>query len=280
MIKHFTIILNIISVWLKLLRPGGLRAVVAENIALRKQLISLSRHQKRAPKLTAINRIMFGILTAMISPERLRRIAIAIKPATLLKFHKALVQRKYRLLFSNRSPRKPGPKGPSQAIIDAIVEMKKRNPRYGNRRIAMQISNAFGIAIDKDVVRRVLDKHYKYRPKNGGPSWLTFIGHMKDSLWSVDLFRAESINLKSHWIMIVMDQFTRRIIGFSVHKGDVTGVDLCCMFNKIISKQILPKYLSSDNDPLFKFHRWRANLRILEINEHNQCHKLHNSSLY
>lgn len=31
-------------------------------------------------------------------------------------------------------------------------------------------------------------------------------GHAKDSLWSVDLFRAESITLKTHWIMVVMDQ--------------------------------------------------------------------------
>ena len=145
--------------------------------------------------------------------------------------------------------------------------MKKRNPRYGHRRIAMQISNAFGIEIDKDVVRRVLDKHYKNRPNGDGPSWLTFIGHVKDSLWSVDLFCCESIQLKTHWVMVVMDQFTRRIIGFAVHKGHVAGTDLCCMFNKLISNKALPKYLSSDNDPLFKFHRWQANLRILEIEE-------------
>lgn len=68
-----------------MLRPGGLRAVVAENIALRKQLIALSRHQKRTPKLTAIGKIMFGILTVMISPERLRRIAIAIGPNIVLE---------------------------------------------------------------------------------------------------------------------------------------------------------------------------------------------------
>jgi len=29
-----------------------------------------------------------------------------------------------------------------------------------------------------------------------------------------------------------MDQFTRRIIGFAVHAGDVNGIDLCCMFNR------------------------------------------------
>ncbi len=30
---------------------------------------------------------------------------------------------------------------------------------------------------------------------------------------------------------------------------------------------MLPKYLSSDNDPLFRFHRWRSNLRIMEVKE-------------
>jgi putative transposase len=29
----------------------------------------------------------------------------------------------------------------------------------------------------------------------------------------------------------------------------------------------LPKYLSSDNDPLYRFHQWQANLRILEVTE-------------
>ena len=160
----------------------------------------------------------------MINAKRLSRIAIALKPATLLKFHKALVKRKYHLLFSNKSPRKPGPKGPCQAIIDAIVEMKRRNPSYGQRRIAMQISIAFGVEIDKDVVRRVLNKHYKNNPNDNGPSWLTFIGHMKDSLWSVDMFCCESIHLKTHWVMVVMDQFSRRIIGFAVHAGDCVAL--------------------------------------------------------
>jgi hypothetical protein len=39
------------------------------------------------------------------------------------------------------------------------------------------------------------------------------------------------------------------------------------MLNQVMAGQPLPQYLSSDNDPLFRFHRWRANLRILEIDE-------------
>jgi transposase InsO family protein len=146
--------------------------------------------------------------------------------------------------------------------------MMTTNPPNGDGRIAMQINDAFGLNIDKDVVRRVLEKHYYPKPgDNDGPSWLTFKGHMKDSLWSIDLFRCESISLKSHWVLVIMDQFTRKIIGFSVHKGDVDGIAICCMFNKIISGLPLPKYISSDNDPLFTFHRWQANLRVLDLEE-------------
>jgi transposase InsO family protein len=64
-----------------------------------------------------------------------------------------------------------------------------------------------------------------------------------------------------------MDQFTRRIIGFAVHAGDVNGVILCRMFNQVIAGMTPPRYLSSDNDPLFEYHRWQANLRVLEIEE-------------
>jgi hypothetical protein len=65
----------------------------------------------------------------------------------------------------------------------------------------------------------------------------------------------------------LMDQFTRRIIGFGVHIGDVDGIALCRMFNSAISSRGIPKYLSSDNDPLFLYHQWQANLRILGADE-------------
>ena len=81
------------------------------------------------------------------------------------------------------------------------------------------------------------------------------------------LLRCESILLKSHWVLVIMDQFTRRIIGFGVQAGDVDGIALCRLFNTAISTQGVPHYLSSDNDPLFRYYRWQANLRILDVTE-------------
>ena len=78
----------------------------------------------------------------------------------------------------------------------------------------------FGTDIDKDVVRRVLAQHHRSDGSgDNGPSWLTFIAQTKDSLWSVDLFRCESILLRTYSVMLVMDVFTRRIVGFGVERA-------------------------------------------------------------
>ncbi len=100
-----------------------------------------------------------------------------------------------------------------------------------------------------------------------GRSWLTFLRHTKDSLWSIDLFRCESVTLTAHWVLVIMDQFTRRIIGFGVQRGNVDGAALCRMFNDATVGMGKPKRLSTDNDPLFLSHRWLANLRVLGVDE-------------
>ena len=83
-----------------------------------------------------------------------------------------------------------------------------------------------GVEIDKEVVRRVAERSLPAGLGFGRSFWLTFFGHTKDSLWSCDLFRCESATLRTLWVLVVMDQFTRRIIGFGVHNGIVDGVAL------------------------------------------------------
>jgi len=270
-VRDFLILaVHLLVTFSKLLRPGGVRAVAAESLLLKHQLLISNRSRQRAPNLTTLDRFVLGLTALFVSPRRIRKLGAFIKPATLFKFHKALVCRKYRLLFtSSSSPRRtPGPKGPSAELIAAIVEMKRRNPRFGCVRVAQQIAHAFGVDIDKDVVRRVLAKHY--RPGDSGTnglSWLTFIGDMKDGLWSVDLFRCESILLHSHWVLLVIDVYTRRLVGCGVERANIDGISVCRMFNRAIAGQRLPKRVSTDHDPLFRFHRWLANLRVLAIEE-------------
>ncbi len=173
----------------RLLGPGGIRSVVAESVLVKQQFLILNRSRQRSPNLLISERLVAGLCTLLIRPARLIRSAIVLKPSTLLHFHQVLRNRKYRLLFSSKRRGKPGPQGPSKELIEVVVQMKQLNPNWGYPRIAQQIALAFDIPIDKDVVRRILASHYRPEKDCGGPSWLTFLGHMKDSLWSIDLSR-------------------------------------------------------------------------------------------
>src|SRR5260370_29000823 len=108
--------------------PGGVRAVIAEKLLLKQQLIVLRRARHRAPNLTLSDRLLCGFASLFLSPGRIGKVAIGVRPSTLLAWHQALVRRTYRRLFSSSPcPKKPGPKGPSEALIQAIVELKSQS---------------------------------------------------------------------------------------------------------------------------------------------------------
>src|SRR5215472_13339230 len=172
----FILILHLITILIRLAKPGGLRAIVAESVLAKHQLLIANRSRRRAPNLRIRDRLIAGFCSLWIKPSRFRRVAILFKPSTLLSFHRALVLRKYRLLFSPKQRIKPGPKGPTADLIRAVVEMKKRNPTWGCPQIDDQINLAFGTSINKDVVRRILASHYRPEPRMvDGPSWLSFL---------------------------------------------------------------------------------------------------------
>src|SRR5712671_2643855 len=124
--------IHLIVTVVRLARPGGLRSVVAESVLVKHQLQILNRGRKRAPNLRAADRIIASLCTLFMRPARVLRSAIVLKPSTLLHLHNMLMKGKYRMLFSPKRERRPGPNGPKKELIDAVVEMKRRNPRVEN----------------------------------------------------------------------------------------------------------------------------------------------------
>jgi hypothetical protein len=94
----------------KLVRPGGIRAVVAESLLLKHQLLIISRARRRAPNLNSSDRLLLGLGSLFVPPSRIPKLAIILKPRTLFRFHEALKKRKYRWLFSSRGHRRPARK--------------------------------------------------------------------------------------------------------------------------------------------------------------------------
>ncbi len=152
MIRDLAILfIHLVVTVARLFGPGGARSVVAESLLLKHQLVILNRSRVQAPVLRPADRIFVGLCAVLMRPTRLLRSAIILKPSTIFRFHRHLVNRKYRLLFTPKTRGKPGPRGPSPELVSAIVEMKRRNPDFGYQRIADQISLVFDITIDKGV---------------------------------------------------------------------------------------------------------------------------------
>ena len=101
-----------------------------------------------------------------------------------------------------------------------------------------------------------------------------------DQLWSVDLFRAESILLKSYWVLVVMDVFSRRIIGFAGVAANLDGTwSAGCSIRRSRNRSCRGD-LPSDHDPLFRYQRWRANLRSRDRSDQNDSKYPSLSPLY
>jgi len=240
--------------------PGGAKAIIAESVLLKHQQLIARRSAGKTPKLTTSDRFLCGFLTIFMRPGRIRKASVVLKPATLTKFRRALVSRNYRLLFSSHKKGKPGPKGPSDDLVRVIVELKQRNAQFGCPRIAQQINKAFGVNIDKDVVRRVLAKHYRPEPYDGGPSWATFLRHTSESLRSIVLFRRESILPKLCSILLAIGQFIRRIIGCGISGCHFDQSVVFSLFDAAVPVFDASKSLSSSHDPLFRHHPCRRKL--------------------
>ena len=67
--------------------------------------------------------------------------------------------------------------------------------------------------------------------------------------------------------MVVLDQKTRRIVGFAVNRGAMTAENAVEMFFEIAANNPNPIHLSTDNDPLFKAYLWKFVLSCCEIDE-------------
>ncbi len=69
--EKIELIFYLILILIKICRPGGVKAVISENIAMRQQLITLNRGRRRAPKLTTFDRFFFGFMAQLRSHAKL-----------------------------------------------------------------------------------------------------------------------------------------------------------------------------------------------------------------
>jgi transposase InsO family protein len=181
----------------------GLDVKDIELLVLRHELEVLRRQVAR-PHLRAADRALLAAAACHLArPSRGARL---VTPRTLLRWHRALVRRKWRQP-PNRRGRPPVP-----AEVRALVlRLARENPRWGHRRISGELAR-LGFGVSPSTVRRLLARAgFGPAPRSSGPGWREFLRAQAASIVACDFFTVESVLLRRYYVLFFIAHESRRV---------------------------------------------------------------------
>ena len=135
---------------------------------------------------------------------RERWAAFLVTPETILRWHRALVRRRWTC--SHRGPgRPPLP----QETIERIVPLARENPRWGYLRIVGECKKV-GVAVSKGSAADVL-RHYGLlpAPRRGEPTWTEFLRAQAKGIVATDFFSVDTVWFRRYYLLFVIEIETR-----------------------------------------------------------------------
>jgi len=181
----------------------------AELLVLRHELAVLRRQIKR-PRLHRRDKLFLSAMSRMLPRERWT--AFIVTPATLLRWHRELVRRKWT--YRHRPSQGRPPIDPDTRSL--IVRMARENPRWGCVRIKGELQS-LGIILSTTTIRTILRRAgLGPAPRRDGPTWREFLAAQAKGIVACDFFTVETAFLKTLYVLVFMHVQTRRIIGIGV----------------------------------------------------------------
>jgi putative transposase len=190
---------------LKLLVRGR-RAEFAKDVELvllRHQLSVLAR-QHQSLRLRPADRALIAALARLL-PQR-RRHGLVVTPATLLRWHRELVRRRWTY-----SRRRPGRPSTDRELRDLVLRLARENPRWGYRRIAGELIK-LGFRISPTTVRRLIAAAgLEPAPRRAALSWPAFLRQQAASMLACDFFTVETVTLRRLYVLFFIELGSRRV---------------------------------------------------------------------
>ena len=181
----------------------GLDVKDIELLVLRHELEVLRRQVAR-PKLRAADRALLAAAACHL--PRPSRGARLVTPRTLLRWHRALVRRKWR----QRAGQCGRPPVPAEVRALAL-RLARENPRWGHRRIGGELAK-LGLRVSPTTVRRLLARAgLGTAPRRSGPSWREFLRAQAASIVACDFFTVESVLLRRYYVLFFIAHASRRV---------------------------------------------------------------------
>ncbi|MCA2219487.1 integrase core domain-containing protein [Jidongwangia harbinensis] len=189
----------------------SVHAGAVEIAVLRHQLAVLHRQVVR-PRYTPADRTLLSALARLLPRERWA--VFFVTPATLLRWHRELVTRRWTYPRTGREQR-----GLDEAVVALVVRLARENSRWGYLRIVGEC-RTLGVRVSATSVRRILRRHgLGPAPRRGGPTWSQFLSAQAGGLLATDLFAVETVGLTRLYVLFVVEVQSRvvHLVGITAH---------------------------------------------------------------
>src|SRR5450830_181236 len=175
-----------------------------EILVLRHQLRVLQRTAGR-PKLHVIDRVLLAAASRVMPRDRW--VTFLVTPATLLRWHRELVRRKWTYHRSGRQGRPPI----DPEVRALILRLARENPRWGCIRIDGELRK-LGLRVAATTIRTLLrTARLGPAPRRTGPTWTEFLRAQADGIIACDFFTVETAWLRTLYVLVFIELGSRRI---------------------------------------------------------------------
>jgi putative transposase len=179
------------------------RSKELEILLLRHELAILRRQTSR-PQITRVDRALLAALSRSL-PRRAWT-SFAVKPETLLAWHRQLIDRRWT--YPHKKPWRPPLE---QSLRTLILRLARENPHWGYRRIVGELKG-LGVTVSPTSVRKVLlAAGMAPAPERGHSSWRAFLRQQAASALACDFLTVETAFLQRIYVLFFISLASRRV---------------------------------------------------------------------
>ncbi|MEO3862860.1 helix-turn-helix domain-containing protein [Acrocarpospora sp. B8E8] len=200
------------------LLPMGDRDKDVEILALRHQITILERQlgvgarARFAPE----DRAFLAALLAPLPRDVLRRLRLLVRPDTVMRWHRDLVQRRHaRACVPKRRGRPPT----VRSIRALVLRLIRENPSWGYRRVHGELT-MLGIKVAPSTVWEILKQEgIDPAPERASTTWADFLRSQAEALLACVFIETVTLDGQRQYILAVIGHATRRVrvLGITAH---------------------------------------------------------------
>jgi putative transposase len=157
------------------------------------------------PQLRIVDRVLLVAASRVLPRDDW--VAFLVTPATLLRWHRELVRRKWTFRRTGRPGRPPI----DPELRALILRLARENSRWGCVRIQGELRK-LGLGVSATTIRTLLrTARAGPAPRRSGPTWTEFLWAQADGIIACDFFTVETAWLRTLYVLVFIELGSRRI---------------------------------------------------------------------